>query len=118
MTRTDKALIFCTLAAIALMSATIPFRPLLIAEHPIAHSAVTGGLPTIAAGAALARVGESSLAIVVVAGIFGMVKFDLNFWLAGRTWTPKLCNSSHLAAARNGSPSAWRTSRAGSLDYL
>ncbi len=89
MTRTDKVLIICTLGAIALMSATIPFRPLLIADHPVGLSAVTGGLPTIAAGAAFARIGEESIVLVVLAGIFGMVKFDWLFWLAGRTWGPK-----------------------------
>ena len=89
MTRTDKALIACILGAFLLVAATIPVRPFLIAGHPVVLSAVTGGLPTIAAGAAFARIGEANLWLVVLAGIFGVVKFDWLFWLAGRTWGPK-----------------------------
>lgn len=89
MTRTDKALIVCILGSFLLMAATFPVRPFLIAGHPVALSAVTGGLPTVAAGAAFARIGEANLWLVVLVGIFGMVKFDWLFWLAGRTWGPK-----------------------------
>ena len=86
MSRGDKFLVFATLGVIVLMAATLPVRPFLLASHPILLSAVTGSLSAIGAGAAFARVGDGALWLVVAAGVFGMVKFDWLFWLAGRRW--------------------------------
>jgi membrane-associated protein len=90
MSRGDKFLVFATLGVIVLMAASLPVRPFLLASHPTLLSAVTGSLSAIGAGAAFARVGDGALWLVVAAGVFGMVKFDWLFWLAGRRWGAKI----------------------------
>jgi len=85
-TRGDKALVGTVFGVMGLMALTIPFRPFLLASHPVLLELVTGSLSAIGAGAAFARIGETSLWLVVCAGVFGMVKFDWLFWLAGRRW--------------------------------
>jgi membrane protein DedA with SNARE-associated domain len=90
MSRGDKFLVFATLGVIVLMAATLPVRPLLLASHPTLLSAVTGSLSAIGAGAAFARVGDGALWLVIAAGVFGMIKFDWLFWLAGRRWGGKI----------------------------
>ncbi|WP_255426152.1 DedA family protein [Pseudonocardia sp. C8] len=90
MNRGDKVLVFSTLGIMAVMLLSLPLRPFLLASHPVALSAVTGSLSAIGAGAAFARIGETELWLVIVAGVFGMVKFDWLFWLAGRRWGPKV----------------------------
>lgn len=90
MSRGDKVLVYSTLGVIAVMLASLPIRPFLLATHPVALTAVTGSLSAIGAGAAFARIGQAELWLVVAAGVFGMVKFDWLFWLAGRRWGPKV----------------------------
>lgn len=90
MTRGDKALVFATLGVLVLTLASMPVRPFLLASHPVALSAVTGSLSAIGAGAAFARVGDGALWLVVAAGIFGMIKFDWLFWMAGRQWGSRI----------------------------
>jgi membrane-associated protein len=85
-TRGDKALVATVFGVMGLMLLTVPFRPFLLASHPVALELVTGSLSAIGAGAAFARVGETSLWLVVLAGVVGMVKLDWLFWLAGRRW--------------------------------
>lgn len=90
MSRGDKVLVFSTLGVIAVMALSMPLRPFLLASHPVALSFVTGSLSAIGAGAAFARIGEAELWLVIFAGVFGMIKFDWLFWLAGRRWGPKV----------------------------
>lgn len=90
MSRGDKFLVFATLGVLLLMLATMPIRPFLLASHPVALSAVTGSLSAIGAGAAFARIGQGELWLVIAAGVFGMIKFDWLFWLAGRRWGAKI----------------------------
>ncbi|HET6391524.1 MAG TPA: hypothetical protein VFG13_01765 [Blastococcus sp.] len=90
MSRGDKVLVFATLGIILLMAASMPVRPFLLASHPILLSAATGSLSAIGAGAAFARVGDGALWLVIAAGVFGMIKFDWLFWLAGRRWGGKI----------------------------
>ncbi|MBP2368945.1 DedA family protein [Pseudonocardia parietis] len=90
MSRGDKVLVFSTLGVIAVMALSMPLRPFLLASHPVALSFVTGSLSAIGAGAAFARIGEVELWLVIFAGVFGMIKFDWLFWLAGRRWGPKV----------------------------
>ena len=71
------------------MLASLPIRPFLLATHPVALSAVTGSLSAVGAAAAFARVGGTDVWLVVVAGVFGMIKFDWLFWWAGRRWGAK-----------------------------
>ncbi|MEJ8282089.1 DedA family protein [Pseudonocardia spirodelae] len=90
MRRGDWFLIIATAAIVVFNLASMPFRPLLIASYPVALAAVTGSLSAVGAGAAFARIGEADLWLVVAAGVFGMIKFDWLFWLAGRRWGAKI----------------------------
>ncbi|GLZ45321.1 hypothetical protein Acsp06_15060 [Actinomycetospora sp. NBRC 106375] len=90
MSRGDKVLVFATLGVVVLMVASMPFRPFLLASHPVALSAVTGSLSAIGSGAAFARIGQGDLWLVIVAGVVGMIKFDWLFWLAGRRWGTRI----------------------------
>ncbi|TCK22514.1 DedA family protein [Pseudonocardia endophytica] len=84
--RGDTVLLWLIVGVIVFAIATLPLRPLLLASHPVLVEFVTGGLSAIGAGAAFARIGETSLWLVVLAGVVGMAKFDWLFWLAGRRW--------------------------------
>ena len=66
--------------------AVLPFRASLVGTHPVALELLNGSTEAVVAGAAFARVGHGSLVVVVLAGIFGLVKFDPLFWWAGRLW--------------------------------
>ncbi len=88
--RGDKVLLGLILGILLVLMATLPLRPFLLASHPIVLEFVTGSLSAIGAGAAFARIGEVPLWLVVVAGVFGMIKFDWLFWLAGRRWGAKV----------------------------
>lgn len=90
MTRADKVVVFSILGVLVVTVASMPVRPFLLASHPVALSAVTGSLSAIGSGAAFARIGEGPLWLVIAAGVFGMVKFDWLFWLAGRRWGEKI----------------------------
>ena len=90
MTRGDKFIVFATLGIVAFNLASMPFRPFLLATHPIGLAAVTGSLSAVGAGAAFASIGQGQLWLVIAAGVFGMVKFDWLFWLAGRRWGAKI----------------------------
>jgi membrane protein DedA with SNARE-associated domain len=85
-TRVDVALIGAILGVVGLGLAIRPFKPFLVASHPVLLEFVTGDLVAIGAGAAFARIGEAPLWLVVAAGAFGMVKFDWLTWWAGRQW--------------------------------
>ncbi|MEJ2890633.1 DedA family protein [Actinomycetospora aeridis] len=86
----DWFLIIATFSIVALNLASMPFRPFLLASHPIGLAAVTGSLSAVGAGAAFAAIGQGPLWLVIVAGVFGMIKFDWLFWLAGRRWGAKI----------------------------
>jgi len=66
--------------------AILPFRASLVGTHPVALELLNGSTEAVVAGAAFARVGHGSLAVVVLAALFGLVKFDPLFWWAGRLW--------------------------------
>lgn len=82
----DWVLLGGILAVVALGLALRPAKPFLIAEHPVLLEFLTGDLVVVGAAAAFARIGEAPLALVIVAGAVGMVKFDLLTWWAGRRW--------------------------------
>lgn len=84
--RADKLLIAGFGIVIAFGIAMTPVKPFLIAHHPIVLEFLTGSQVAIGAGAAFARIGEAPLWLVIVAGLFGMSKFDWLFWLCGRRW--------------------------------
>lgn len=84
--RGDKVLLGSMAAIMVFYLALTPFKPFLIARHPVLLEVVTGNTSATGAAAAFARVGDTSLWLVVLAGVVGAMKFDWLFWLMGRRW--------------------------------
>src|SRR4051794_19427253 len=84
--RADRFLI----AAIALSSvyllAWIPLTPVLVADHPVLLELFKGSLSGMVTMGALARIGDASIVVAVVAAIPGLMMFDWIYWWAGRRW--------------------------------
>jgi membrane-associated protein len=70
--------------------ALLPFRASLVGTHPVLLELLNGSTEAIISAAAFARVGHGSLVVVMVAGVFGVMKFDLLYWLAGRMWGERI----------------------------
>jgi membrane protein DedA with SNARE-associated domain len=66
--------------------ATLPFRAPLLGTHPVVLELLNGSTEAIVAAAAFVRVGHGSLVVVLLAAVFGLIKFDPLFWWAGRLW--------------------------------
>ena len=64
----------------------LPFRASLVGTHPLVLVVLNGSTEGIVSAAASARVGHGSLAIVLLASIPGLMKFDIIYWWAGRLW--------------------------------
>jgi len=64
----------------------LPFRASLVGTHPVVMVLLNGSLEAIVSAAAFARVGHGSLAVVLLASIPGLMKFDIIYWWAGRLW--------------------------------
>ena len=74
----------------------LPFRASLVGTHPVfLEPPLNGSTEGIVAAAAFARVGHGTLAVVVLAALSGLIKFDLLFWWAGRLWGER-----YIASAR------------------
>ena len=68
----------------------LPFRASLVGTHPVVLELLNGSTEAIVSGAAFARVGHGSLAVVLLAAIPGLMKFDLIYWWAGRLWGERI----------------------------
>jgi membrane protein DedA with SNARE-associated domain len=67
--------------------ATIPLVPALIASHPVLLELLTGSTSSIMSAGAFSDVDSKlQLALVVVAALPGIMRFDWVFWWAGRLW--------------------------------
>ena len=81
--------IFCWLG-IALSGvfywALLPLRVSLVGTHPVVAELLNGSTESIISAAAFARAGDGTLAVVLLAAIPGLMKFDALFWWAGRLW--------------------------------
>jgi membrane-associated protein len=66
--------------------ATLPVRASLLGTHPVLLELLNGSTEAIVAAAAFARVGHTSLVLVLLAAVPGLMKFDWLYWLAGRLW--------------------------------
>jgi len=75
----------------------LPFRASLVGTHPVLLELLNGSTEAIVSGAAFARVGHGSLAVVLLAAIPGLMKFDLIYWWAGRLWGERIV---HLFAGQ------------------
>jgi membrane protein DedA with SNARE-associated domain len=67
--------------------ATIPLTPALIASHPVLLELLTGSTSSIISAGAYSDVDTKlQLALVVVAALPGIMRFDWVYWWAGRLW--------------------------------
>jgi membrane protein DedA with SNARE-associated domain len=64
----------------------LPFRAALIGTHPLLLEVLNGSTEAIVVSAAFVRVGRGTLAVVLLAAIPGLMKFDPLYWWAGRLW--------------------------------
>jgi membrane-associated protein len=64
----------------------LPLRVSLIGTHPVVAELLNGSIESIISGAAFARAGHGTLAVVLLAAIPGLMKFDALYWWAGRLW--------------------------------
>jgi len=90
----------------------IPLTPALISSHPVLLELLTGSTSSImAAGAYSGAQSKLQLALVVVAALPGIMRFDWVFWWAGRLWghrivdrlghrSPRMARLADLAEAR------------------
>ena len=70
--------------------ALLPFRASLVGTHPVLLELLNGSTEAIVAAAAFARVGHGTLAVVLLAAIPGVMKFDPLYWWAGRLWGERI----------------------------
>jgi len=70
--------------------ALLPFRAPLVGTHPVTLELLNGSTEAIIAAAAFARLGHGTLAVVLLAALPGLMKFDWLFWWAGRLWGERL----------------------------
>jgi membrane-associated protein len=68
----------------------LPFRASLVGTHPVLLAALNGSTEGIVSAAAFARVGQGSIPVVMLAAVFGLMKFDLLYWWAGRLWGERI----------------------------
>jgi membrane-associated protein len=92
--------------------AAIPLTPALIASHPVLLELLTGSTSSIISAGAYADVDTKlQLALVVVAALPGIMRFDWVYWWAGRLWghriverlgqrSPRMTRLAGLAEAR------------------
>jgi membrane-associated protein len=64
----------------------LPLRVSLIGTHPVVAELLNGSTESIISAAAFARAGDGTLAVVLLAAIPGLMKFDALYWWAGRLW--------------------------------
>src|SRR5215510_4740531 len=66
--------------------ALLPVRVSLVGTHPVIAELLNGSTESIISAAAFARAGDGTLAVVLLAAIPGLIKFDALYWWAGRLW--------------------------------
>ena len=66
--------------------ALLPFRASLVGTHPLVSVVLNGSTEAIVSAAAFASKGHGSLAVLLILGIIGVMKFDIIYWWAGRLW--------------------------------
>jgi membrane-associated protein len=64
----------------------LPVRVSLVGTHPVTAELLNGSTESIISAAAFARTGNGTVALVLLAAIPGLMKFDALFWWAGRLW--------------------------------
>ena len=64
----------------------LPAVPSLVGTHPVLLELFRGSMTSMVTMGALARVGEASLLVAILAAIPGSMMFDWLYWWAGRRW--------------------------------
>jgi membrane protein DedA with SNARE-associated domain len=64
----------------------LPVRVSLVGTHPVLAELLNGSTESIISAGAFARAGDGTLAVVLLAAIPGLMKFDALYWWAGRLW--------------------------------
>jgi len=64
----------------------LPVRVSLLGTHPVVAELLNGSTESIISAAAFARAGDGTLAVVLLAAVPGLMKFDAVYWWAGRLW--------------------------------
>jgi membrane protein DedA with SNARE-associated domain len=70
--------------------ALIPFRASLVGTHPLILVLLNGSTEGIISAAAFARVDHGSIPLVLLTAVFGLMKFDIIYWWAGRMWGERI----------------------------
>jgi len=91
--------------------ATLPLRVSLIGTHPVVAELMNGSTESIISAAAFARVGDGTLAVVLLAAIPGLMKFDILYWWAGRLWGERFIKA--LLGSQRADKHMTRAQRAG-----
>ena len=91
--------------------ALLPLRLSLVGTHPVVAELLNGSTESIISAAAFARAGDGTLAVVLLAAIPGLVKFDILYWWAGRLWGERFIMA--LPGSRRASKHMARVQRAG-----
>ena len=91
--------------------ATLPLRVSLIGTHPVVAELMNGSIESIISAAAFARVGNGTLAVVLLAAIPGLMKFDILYWWAGRLWGERFIKA--LLGSQRADKHMTRAQRAG-----
>ncbi len=64
----------------------LPLRLSLVGTEPVVAELLNGSTESIISAAAFAKAGDGTLAVVLLAAIPGLMKFDALYWWAGRLW--------------------------------
>jgi membrane-associated protein len=91
--------------------ALLPLRVSLVGTHPVVAELLNGSTESIISAAAFARVGHGTLAVVLLAAIPGLMKFDILYWWAGRLWGERFIVA--LPGSRRAAKYLERVQRAG-----
>jgi len=89
----------------------LPVRLSLIGTHPVVAELLNGSIEAIISAAAFARAGHGTLAVVLLAAIPGLMKFDVLYWWAGRLWGERFIMA--LPGSRRAASHMARVQRAG-----
>jgi membrane protein DedA with SNARE-associated domain len=91
--------------------ALLPLRVSLVGTHPVVAEVLNGSTESIISAAAFARAGDGTLAVVLLAAIPGLMKFDILYWWAGRLWGERFLMA--LPGSRRVARSMARVKRSG-----
>jgi membrane protein DedA with SNARE-associated domain len=89
----------------------LPLRLSLLGTHPVVAELLNGSTESIISAAAFARAGDGTVALVLLAAIPGLMKFDALYWWAGRLWGERFIMA--LPGSRRVAKHMTRVQRAG-----